>query len=527
MVTRNFNGLEGYTPYPVEGGPTSSILLPSAIVNAIAHDARTPKITEGATRQLLVWGGKPLPEIPRNCDASMPAACAFATALLAGVPPPELLPARFSADLLAGILRECIHRDPHCGWDDVFLYVSDPAWDTERQMFLSFQIVPVMKQPSAQRWLTQFLAQVRGLPHDVDDLSKAACKHWTMALAKLDDAKEHQAVGSVPVALPHVVQVFDPLAREQAVTHLAELPRERRSTGARILEQARAEGGMRPVPDALSGVTKLEDKKREFENLVAPIERLQTDLLLASKMDPRDFRVAPILLLGSPGIGKTYLATQLAEVLGVPSDKISAGGAQGGFQLTGSHSAWTAAKPGAIVTMLAKSPTATPVMVVDEVDKMAGDARYPFLPVLLDLLDAGTACEFKDDYFEMTMDASHIIYVLTANSLQNVPPALVSRVEVFTVAPPAPAQRLRIIEQTVAALVQKTKMPIRLAPGVAERLAERTSMDLRQVNRMVTTAFATAIYHGSDVAQMTFADGADNQHTAFNLAAWAPSSSIQ
>lgn len=117
--------------------------------------------------------------------------------------------------------------------------------------------------------------------------------------------------------------------------------------------------------------------------------------------------------------------------------------------------------------------------------------------MLLDLLDAGTARTFRDDYFEMTFDASHILYVLTANSIENVPTALLSRVEVFVVPAPDAEQRLRIIRQTVTDLNKKTGQLIRMLDGGAAQQAERTNIDLRQLNRLVTTAYAKAIQSGA------------------------------
>ncbi|MBK5204091.1 MAG: AAA family ATPase, partial [Polaromonas sp.] len=198
----------------------------------------------------------------------------------------------------------------------------------------------------------------------------------------------------------------------------------------------------------------------------------------------------------------------------------SAGGAQGGFQLTGSHGAWMGAKPGMVAALLAKSASAAPVLVIDEVDKIYDD-KCPFLPVLLDLLDAGTAKQFRDEYFEMEFDASRIIVILTANDISQVPPPLLSRVDVFTILPPEPSQRLRIIQQTIMELCKKTNQKIGFGLGVAERLADRMDIDLRQLNRMVNSAFAMALQAGDKVAHITTTDSLGKSR--FNLTAWTPS----
>ncbi len=306
---------------------------------------------------------------------------------------------------------------------------------------------------------------------------------------------------------------------DKAATALREIAAEKRAAGARILDQARAEHGSRTLPDAHQASKNLDAKKLDFENLLQPIERLQTDLVLAEAMGAQDFRISPLLLLGEPGIGKTFLASQLAQALSVPSEKISAGGAQGAFQLTGSHSTWTNAKPGMVAALLAKSASAAPVLVIDEVDKIHED-RHAFLPVLLNLLDAGTAKRFRDEYFEMEFDASRIIVVLTANDISKVPPPLLSRVEVFTVPAPQPGQRLRIIEQTMTDLSEKTGHAITFAPGVAERLAERMDIDLRQLTRLVRASFATALQAGDKVARIKAPDAIGS--VGINLRDWAP-----
>ena len=178
------------------------------------------------------------------------------------------------------------------------------------------------------------------------------------------------------------------------------------------------------------------------------------------------------------------------------------------------------AKPGMIASLLARSTSAAPVLVIDEVDKIY-DTRYPFLPVLLDLLDAGTAKQFRDEYFEMACDASRIIVILTANDISQVPPPLLSRVDVFTILPPEPSQRLRIIEQTLAQLCKKTNQQIGFGPGVAERLADRMDIDLRQLNRLVNSAFAMALQAGDKVANIRTPDSLGR--IRFDLTAWTPS----
>ena len=118
----------------------------------------------------------------------------------------------------------------------------------------------------------------------------------------------------------------------------------------------------------------------------------------------------------------------------------------------------------------------------------------------------------------MEFDASRIIVVLTANDISKVPPPLLSRVEVFTVPAPQPEQRLRIIDQTMADLSEKTGHAIAFAPGVAQRLAERMDIDLRQLTRLVRASFATALQAGDKFAKAPFSP----EPMGFSLRTWTP-----
>jgi len=180
--------------------------------------------------------------------------------------------------------------------------------------------------------------------------------------------------------------------------------------------------------------------------------------------------------------------------------KWSAGSAQASFQLTGGDSAWHSARPGMVIEMLARGSSATPVLILDEVDKIGSDVRYPVTPVLLDLLESETASTFQDMFLHMAFDASRIIYVLTANDLNAVPSPLLSRVEVFDIPAPEPEQRLLLVLAEVQRLQRATGKRIELDASAAEALAGRSDLDLRATHRLVQDAFATAMASGKHVA---------------------------
>jgi len=296
------------------------------------------------------------------------------------------------------------------------------------------------------------------------------------------------------------IPVFAEEQLEQANANLQTTDRHQQKYAKALLEQAGTNDGYRVLPRIQPALKKLDEAHRLLGNLREPIQKLKIDLTLATAMRAKGFRVRPILLTGEPGVGKTQFALKLAEILGVPMRKWSAGSSQASFQLTGGDSAWRNARPGMIFEMLAKGSSATPVLVLDELDKLGDDGRYPVTPVLLDLLEADTARTFQDTFLRMPFDASRIICVLTANDVDGVPPALLSRVEVFNIQAPDPEQRLQIILAEAQRLLRATGRRIELDMHAAEALAERSDLDLRKTHRLVQDAFATAMASGKLIA---------------------------
>ncbi|MDE2599717.1 MAG: AAA family ATPase [Rhodocyclaceae bacterium] len=298
----------------------------------------------------------------------------------------------------------------------------------------------------------------------------------------------------------HQVRVFATDALEDAKRKFDVMDEGQQKYAKAVLDDASKHSGFRALPRIRPALKRLEASQAQFANLREPIEKLRIDLTLAKAMRPVDFHIRPILLAGPPGIGKTHFARQLADALGVSMTQWSAGSAQSAFQLTGSDSSWRQGKPGLILEAMARSDTASPVFVLDEVDKIGKDMNYPVLPVFLDLLERNTARTFEDTFFALPFDASRIIYVLTANDLSQVPEPVLSRVEVFDIPPPEPAQRLQIIQAEVGRLQRATKKRIALDVHAAEALADRTDLDLRQTHRLVVDAFATALAIRKDIA---------------------------
>ena len=248
-------------------------------------------------------------------------------------------------------------------------------------------------------------------------------------------------------------------------------------------------------PSALPAMDELYFDLPNFSEVLDDIKR-QLSLCVTSR---DNLELAPMLLLGDPGIGKTHFAKRVSKLLGTGFGFISMSSLTAGWIIGGASSQWKNAKPGKVFETFLRGEYANPVMVVDEIDKSAADGTYDPLGALYSLLEHDTAAEFIDEFVEIPIDAADVVWIATANDARVIPEPILNRMNVYEIDAPDEEATRRIAVAIYRDIRNDHDWGRRFPPAPSDLVLDcMAELSPREMRRLINKAFGNASLAGRD-----------------------------
>jgi hypothetical protein len=243
-----------------------------------------------------------------------------------------------------------------------------------------------------------------------------------------------------------------------------------------------------------------DDLEKKFPNFQGVVHFIRNQFALSAATD-KVFRLPPVILTGNPGVGKTEFSLTIANDLKSVLQVIDISSSQTGSPLTGSELYWGNAQPGMLFNTLILGEIANPIIMLDEIDKSSGRrGEYDPLSALHQLLEPRQAKNFHDLCVpELTVDASNVIWIATANSIDSLEGPIVDRFTIFNVSDPSKEQMTAIVTNQYQRFLEKHPSGGVFKKNMHEDvLTELCGYHPRKVRKILELAFGLAAYNERD-----------------------------
>lgn len=201
---------------------------------------------------------------------------------------------------------------------------------------------------------------------------------------------------------------------------------------------------------------------------------------------------SPILCFtGAPGIGKTSLGKSIAHAIGRKYVRVSLGGLHDESEIRGHRKTYIGAMPGRIIQNIRKIKSSNPLMVLDEIDKVGADFRGDPSSALLEVLDPEQNNTFYDNYLELEYDLSKVLFIATANNVQNIQPALRDRLEIIDLSGYAVEEKIQIAQRHLVPKQKEAhglgKSKLKISDKVLQKVIENYTREsgVRELDRQL------------------------------------------
>jgi ATP-dependent Lon protease len=308
--------------------------------------------------------------------------------------------------------------------EDIKSQVQEELGERQREMLLREQMKAIRKELGEEGEAAEADDLKKRL--DALELPEAARKEVDRELARLERAGRESMEAQV-------IRTY--------LETVAELPWNKRTEESLDLKRA-----AEILEEDHYGLQDVKDQVLEFL-AVRQLRQQQPKEEAPGNEDDRAARAPTLLFVGPPGVGKTSIAKSIARAMGRPYVRISLGGARDEADIRGHRRTYVGAMPGRIIQGMKQAGAKNPIFLLDEVDKLGVSFQGDPAAALLEVLDPAQNDSFTDHYLGVPFDLSEVLFIATANFIQNIPGPLLDRLETVNFAGYTEREKLEIAKR--------------------------------------------------------------------------------